>query len=226
MKKKKTLFLLTLCCIMIVIGFYWMHQQSPLRSYQRNLGHVSSSHCSDSLWIAQVNNQPILCETWKRAIQNYQNTGKSLSQAEEEAMDNLITIELLFQEAHKNGIKLAPEAGAFRAKIMRQNMGDSAFNHHLIQYKMTQEEYEHQWFRQATIDLYIKDHIENQVKVKEATLKELYQKIIQDTSAIPNQLSFEKSKNQLKTLYTQEKTKLLIKEKVTQLKKSSQITFR
>lgn len=185
----------------------------------------SKEKVRDTTPIAKVNGVPIPHNLLFSALKDRQQSGDTSSTLREDILDNLITVELLYQEAKNSGIKLSIGAGTIRADAVKRARKDPEnFNKLLEERGLTPEEYQHQWYRQATINMYIEEQIQATVEVKDRTLKKLYKRL-QKSSDQPLELSFEDSREILKEMYVKEKTQQLVDRKIAFLKKSSDIEY-
>ncbi len=179
----------------------------------------------DTTPVAKVNGISIQKYVLESAMKDRRESGDSSVTLREDILDNLITVELLYQEAKKSGIQLSPGAGAIRADAVKRAQKDSGqFETLLSDRGLTPEEYRHQWYRQATINMYIEEQIQASVTVKERTLKKLYSRL-NKSSEKPVERSFEESRSILHEMYVKEKTKQLVDKKIAFLKQSSDISI-
>lgn len=179
---------------------------------------------TDTSLIARVNNSPITLRLYKRALNDQYKTDTTLNydSLQKHVLENLIIVELLFQEAQKKGVNLVIGAGAMRVDaIKRSYKSEEKYQEALSNYDMSEEEYVHEWFRQATIDMYITEYIEDSVTVSDKTLEKLYMRLQESAEPLP--VTFEKALPGLRKSYIKEKTKLLIEKKIGLLKKKATI---
>ncbi len=185
----------------------------------------TTSDVKDTTPVATVNGVAIKSWVFNNALQDKRESGDTSSTLKEDILDNLITVELLYQEAKKSGISLSKGAGTIRADaIRRAQKNPSNFDQILAEHGLSAEEYQHEWYRQATINLYIEQDIEATVEVKEKTLKKLYKKLAKSNDKEFTR-SFEESRSILRELYVKEKTRSLLDKKIAVLKNSSDIVI-
>ncbi len=180
---------------------------------------------SDSSVLALVNGEKILWKTFANAVKDVDDCEKSCSnELENGVLNDLIDFELLYQEALECGVELSEGAGALRVDAVQRAQKDpSGFEEMLAESGLTREEYQKEWHRQVTVNVYIEDHIESIVEVDDATLLRLYNRLIKDNEEEP--LPFEEAKPSLKTAYVKEKTKSLVDDKIAHLKGRADITI-
>lgn len=93
-----------------------------------------------------------------------------------EIMDNLISMELLAQEAGRTGIVMSPGAGELRLRIVERSFKDKAsFETALHDAGMDRERYRSVWQQQALVNRYVDEHIKPGVKVTEQDIRRLYE---------------------------------------------------
>ncbi len=184
-----------------------------------------SASVKDTTPVATVNGVSIMSWVYNSAVEDKRESGDTSTTIKEDILDNLITVELLYQEAKKSGIALQKGAGTMRADAVRRAQKDpKAFDELLAKRGLSSEDYHYQWYRQATINLYIEEQIEASVVVKDKTLKKLYKKLNKANSQSVAR-SFEESRSILRELYVKDKTRSLLDKKIAVLKNSSDIVI-
>ncbi len=178
--------------------------------------------------VALVNDVVIPRKSLERALKDQAKSADSTKTVTDSTvLNNLIDVELLFQEAQKSGVKLDPRAADIRVDMIARRFADTtAFLNQLKENNLTIEEYRQEWFKQATIDMYISEKIEATVVVKETHLKKIYNRLKKVQSGEKGDArSFESMKEELRTTFVKQKTKMLVDQKLAELRKTSKINY-
>jgi peptidyl-prolyl cis-trans isomerase C len=134
--------------------------------------------------IALVNGKPIdkAAYDWemKKISMKYEQSGKKLSDTEKEryeaeVLDQLITIEVLFQESEKKGIKVDPKKVEQQFDMLLKRYPDKEkFDEFLKQWGVTEERIKVQIRRNTAIQELIKTSVADKIKVDGKDAKKFY----------------------------------------------------
>ncbi len=217
----------------LVVGFLTTPKKAPQtcghgakKPVEQRVKEDCASHKScgstNSGPVAVVNGVAIKRSLYESALRDKRESGDSSATVAEDVLANLIEVELLYQAAKDEGVQLDSGVGTMRAAMVKRAQKEPAlFAQRLAERGLSQEEYEHEWYRQATITFYIEDVIESSVEVSDATLKRLYKRLAKGSDEKPR--PFEEVRPSLEEAYVKEKTKVLIEEKIAALKAAATI---
>jgi peptidyl-prolyl cis-trans isomerase C len=134
--------------------------------------------------IALVNGKPIdkADYDWemKKLNMRYQQTGKKLSDEEKRkyeanVLDNLITIEVLYQESEKKGIKVDPKRVEQQYDMLVKRYPDKEkFKEFLAQWDISEDKIKKNIKRHTAIQELIKTNVTDKVKVDNKDVKKFY----------------------------------------------------
>jgi peptidyl-prolyl cis-trans isomerase C len=134
--------------------------------------------------IALVNGKPIDKEDYdwemKKLNMRYQQTGSKLSTEEKKkyethVLDNLITIEVLYQESEKKGIKVDPERVEQQYDMLVKRYPDKAkFKEFLTQWDISEDKIKKNIKRHTAIQELIKTSVTDKIKINNNDVKKFY----------------------------------------------------
>jgi hypothetical protein len=149
--------------------------------------------------------------------------GDSAAAHRDSVLKSLITFELLYQHARQNGVVLSEGAGALRSEAVKRAYGDEqAFRKQLEKSGLTEAEYREQWYRQATVNMFIEEKIKQDIRVSESALKKLHARIVSEGKG-QKAASLEESRELLTKMYVDERVRMEVDKLVAKLREKAEI---
>ena len=134
--------------------------------------------------VAIVNGSVITSEEFNRELnpikQRISQQGQKISPEQlegirNEILDNLINLELLFQESRNNGIKVEKEAVDSQMKLLKQRSpNDAEFKKRLTELKLSESTLKIEIEKGIAIQKLVDTHIVNKIKISDAESKVFY----------------------------------------------------
>lgn len=181
--------------------------------------------------VASVNNQKItqsiFDEFYLQQVVAFQSQGldvnnpEQVSQAKQQALDNLINQVLFMQAAAKENVVITDQqVQSEYDRTFGQFETATEFQAALTENNLTSEQFRNNILTQLTIQQYLEPHIDQNVTVNDEEVQELYDQYKQQGSNIP---ALEEAKAQLVEQIRQQKINLQISTIIDSLKESAEI---
>jgi hypothetical protein len=177
----------------------------------------------DTSAVAVVNNVAIRAWVLDNALRDRLFAGDTAAANRDSLLQGLITFELLYQHARQNRMVLSEGAGVLRSEAVKRAYGDEqAFRKQLEKSGLTEAEYREQWYRQATVNMFIEEKIKQDIRVSESALEKLHARIVSEGKG-QKAASLEESRELLTKMYVDERVRMEVDKLVAKLREKAEI---